>query len=403
MNILDLQSNKKNSAVNAALPVVLLFMSSLLIFSPIIRHMSRFAYDYVVHTSIAEQMLANHTLFSPHFLLQAVIILFRSLLQTDFGTSCFLTVLLAIMVTATMLYNSMCRATSGRRLLSVSLSMALLLVAPIPVLAPLDGHLYFGYIAASTYHNPTILLLKPFALVVSGFLFNARAEYNTVEWKTLAVCVLMTVSCALVKPSYIIVIVPALIIAVGYRHVNRTLDRSFLIVAIAILFPSLCILAGQYWIAYSAQQLPGVYEGKSSIIFAPVKVMSYYSSWLTVKFVVSIAFPLSVAIAYIRQTVSDGRLCFAWLAFVIGTAYTYLLAESGPRMYQGNFVWSGQISLFLLFVASLGFLCEQVRLTKLNESFNRGRFAVCALIFVMHVISGLGFYAAEFFASEQYW
>ncbi|MNL66026.1 hypothetical protein D3C87_1904350 [compost metagenome] len=52
-------------------------------------------------------------------------------------------------------------------------------------------------------------------------------------------------------------------------------------------------------------------------------------------------------------------LSLAWLCFAFGAAYTYLLAESGTRIVDGNFFWSGSTILFILFTTSMIFLLRQ--------------------------------------------
>ena len=54
----------------------------------------------------------------------------------------------------------------------------------------------------------------------------------------------------------------------------------------------------------------------------------------------------------------DTMLNLAWLTFGFATLQTYLLAEAGPRFNDGNFAWSSQISLFVLFTVSHNNSCH---------------------------------------------
>lgn len=377
-------------------------LSAALVFSPVIWRLSGSAYDYLVHARYAEKMLETLSLASPHFLLQMLIIVVSKLFHANSVQSCFLVVLFSIAGTAALLFDKM-RTATGREWLSCLLVLGLLLTAPLPLLAPWDRHLYFGYVAVNVYHNPTIILLKPFALLISGFIVTNSSRGGAAGRKGLVLYLLAVAGCALVKPSYTIVIVPAVLAALFISRMRRDMAGNIRSILFVVLLPSLLILSIQYWMTYSAQQLPGVYEGKSSIVFAPLAVMSNVSSWLWAKFLLSVSFPLAVALCYFRRVVTDVRLCFSWLAFAIGSAYTYLLAESGPRMFQGNFIWSGQITLFILFVVTLEFFCEQLRTGRSGDQ-PRSRVAVlCAAIFLLHVLSGIVFYASEYAASEKFW
>lgn len=384
------------SARWAALLTALL---AILIFAPIIWRMSHSAYDYIVHTDSAVKMFTTGTLSSPHFLFQAGIITLRQLFPISFQSATVLVVLFSIAATAALLFKIMQTATKTIWMAGI-LTICLLLVAPLPLLAPLDGQLYFGYIASNVYHNPTILLLKPFSLLVFAYIVSQSATDEANEWKSLTVCILATIACGLAKPSYLIVMVPALVIAFTLPGLRKALAGRVWLIAYGILLPALIVLAGQYWLTYSAEQIQGVYQGKSSIIFAPLTVMSTVSSWLLVKFLLSLSFPLAVGVSYYRQVLAYPRLLFAWLAFLLGAGYTYLFAESGPRMYQGNFIWSSQITLFLLFVVSTEFFFEEIRCNGLKDRYRKLVFIACFTLFILHTLSGINFYLAQYIAGD---
>lgn len=370
---------------------------AILIFTPIIWRMSLSGYDYSVHTELAVKMLTDRSLPTPHFLLHAGIVTLQQLLPISFQAASALAVLFAMAATAVLLFRMM-SAAAQTIWVAATLTLGLLLVAPIPFLFPLDEKLYFGYIAGNVYHNPTILFLKPFALLVFAFIFTPTQEVGATNWKSLTACILATTASALAKPNFVIVIVPALVVAFAIPAMRRELVPKAKFIACAVLLPALIILAGQYWLTYSSEQIPGVYQGRSGIIWAPFVVMANFSSWLPAKFLFSIAFPLAIFIGYFRQVLAHPRLLLAWLAFVIGAAYTYLLAESGPRMYHGNLAWSGQVTLFILFVVSTAFLCEEVRCNGLKDRYRKLVFALCLTLFILHALSGINFYRAQFAA-----
>jgi len=72
--------------------------------------------------------------------------------------------------------------------------------------------------------------------------------------------------------------------------------------------------------------------------------------------------------------------------FLSGAGQLYLFAETGERMYHGNFRWSAQIGLFILFAWSARLLLRQ------PVEFLRGSRASRALawgIFGLHLLAGL--------------
>lgn len=373
-----------------------------ILFAPIIIRMTGYAYDYVVHRDLAVKLLETHAVSAPHFLLQLAIIVLNLLLPGSIDNAFVVVIELASISTAAVIAERIYRETESPRR-TIWLTLSLLLAAPVALLAPLDGHFYFGYIPTNVYHNPTIILLKPLALISFGFSVMAFSKENRSQLNTWLLCALATIACGLTKPSFTICILPALALFAGFKITMKcTIDWKLL--AFGFFIPAVTLLAGQYWITFSASQIPGVLQGKSDIIFAPFSVMKAYSSGLPFKFLLSLLFPLSVLATRFKSAIRDTSLQLAWLLFLAGACCTYLLAESGPRFLQGNFTWSGQITLFLLFAYSLFFLLkEQKKAPGSQLSFLRERQIICSAALGLHVLFGIIFYILEFIQTEQYW
>lgn len=369
-----------------------------LLYLPIIARMLETGYDYIVHMELAENMLHSGRIMTPHFLLQSAVSSLSSLVQVPVRTATASVILLAVAATALIITRNIL-TTLPRPCRSVPLAIALLLVAPPAVLFPLDRHLYLGYVSANVFHNPTMLLLKPLALLSFGYAVMA-IDGSTVHLRRhLLYSFLLTVACALTKPSFTICILPALALLAAFGLRGRQTPDWRLVLA-GFLVPAAIVLALQFRMTYTADQLQGVYGGKSGIILAPLEVMRSYSSWLSVKLLLSLSFPLAVLICHFREARENAELRLGWLTFSIGAAYTYLLAESGPRMFQGNFTWSAQISLFILFVSSVKFLLG--RSTERTPS-ERKKFVFCSTLLSLHLIFGLAFYLSEYLQTERYW
>jgi hypothetical protein len=105
---------------------------------------------------------------------------------------------------------------------------------------------------------------------------------------------------------------------------------------------------------------------------------------LPLKFLLSIAFPLAVYLAYFPRARRDTAFNLAWLCVAVGMAWTYLFADSGDRV-AGNLVWNGQSAVLILYVATLLFWLREnpwLNAGKLPRSY--WRFALCALVFALH-------------------
>jgi hypothetical protein len=265
----------------------------------------------------------------------------------------------------------------------VAAALTLTLVAPIMLFAPLDGKFYFGYIGLANYHNPTIHLLRPFALLSFLFVETAFSRPRS-PGGLVALSAAIMVGGAWVKPSFAMSILPVLGLAAAWAlWRKRPADWRMLILGLAL--PALLSLALQTVIVYLVPD-----ADPSGITIAPLAVESAFSQVLPFKILLSIAFPLSALVFFWRRYRSEPALQLAWLGFLSGALQLYLLAETGKRFYDGNFRWSAQIMLFLLFVATTRFLlCQKLILPKGQ------RLAVWS-IYLLHLAGGIAYYIASF-------
>lgn len=384
----------KPSSLIKLLPAIL----AVTIFLPIIRRLAETGYDYQVHIKLAANMLKSGGINTPHFLLQAGAILLSPLTGGLLNATVAL-LLLASAATAVIISRYI---SSGKEspLIAILMTLALLIATPVAILFPLDRHLYLGYIGINLYHNPTMFLLKPLALLSFTYIVNSLDSATRLPLTALATSSILTVACAVAKPSYTIVILPALGILLACRIINkRPFDWKFLL--FSILIPAVIILLIQYRMTYSTAQIQGVYSGNSGIIFAPMAVMNSYSAFLLPKLLLSLLFPLTVLFSYFREAIRDNGLQLSWFACLVGCFYTYFLAESGPRMLQGNFSWSAQISLFILFAASAKLLLKNS--ANHAERLEKTKLFTCTAALTLHLFFGIAFYVAEFVRTELYW
>jgi hypothetical protein len=237
-------------------------------------------------------------------------------------------------------------------------SFTLPFLAPVMALAPLDGRYYYGYIGLANYHNPTIQLLRPIALLVFILALQVFRRPRNPGWMIASAAILVILS-ALVKPNYLLCVLPAMAV-LGLILLLRRQPLDIRMGLLGFALPAAVVLAAQWYVTYA---MPGA--DNSHIIFLPLVVERYFSNYLPWKFLLSILFPLTVLLLTARQVVRDRSLQLAWLSFVFGALQLYLLAESGDRLYDANFRWSAQITLLILIVACVRFVT--VRLAAENK------------------------------------
>ncbi len=343
--------------------------------------------DYLAHIAFTQQLLWGDPLDPvplSHPALQLVLAAMFLATGKLFDLRGLLLVLQVVVqvITVFILYNWFGKAKyKGWDAIRAGMAVSLTFVAPVMLLVFVDDRYYLGYIGLANYHNPTIHLLQPVALL--SFFYAIKAmDSNQSSWKSIALAAFWMTLSTWIKPNYAISILPALALVAGIRWLHHRLsDIKMLVWGFA--FPGIFMLGIQFLITYH----PGtVGEG---ISLAPLVVLGAYSGSLLVKFVFSCLFPLVILVFAWRSFPTNSGLLLAWAGFIAGAAQMYLLAETGNRMYGANFAWSAQIMLFLLFAASARWL--------LREQLAPGGMKLLRMItlygyYFIHVAAGIIYY-----------
>jgi hypothetical protein len=375
---------------------------AVLVLAPIVSRLAGTGADYTIHRNLAVAMKAHLTLYSPHFLLQFLALAVDFLVPGDINAAMIVVSLVAYAAVAATIVRVILRRTSSVAV-ALTLTLALLLASSVAVLFPLDRHLYYGYIPANVFHNPTMVLLKPLAMLSFGYAVAALWPQQGQSVRTFIPCALLSVACALAKPNYTVCILPALVFVAAKRAASRSpIDWRLLI--LGFLLPASATLMLQYYWTFSDSQIPGVLPGNSHIVFAPLAVMSQHSSWLAVKLLLSLLFPISVLATNFRRVREDSALMLAWVLFAVGAGMMYLLAESGPRMIHGNMLWGAQIAVFILFVQSAAHISAYFGGALATATQWERRRALASLgCLLLHTAFGIALYVGEYVQVAKYW
>jgi len=338
--------------------------------------------DYWLHLSFVENLLNNQPIpdfTSAHPLWQYGVIVLARLFHLSSSNAAVLFQMIASTLFALLVYEAFLR-TGLPWYGAVLFSAVLNLVTPLSIYVLQDTFYYLGYIGITSYHNPTIIWLKPLSLVVFFAGTNLLAGKQSTWLKVLLIAVLMFLSTWL-KPSYTICLLPVVCVIALYRIIKKKLvDWKMLIGGFVI--PSVLLLAWQFITTYAASD-------EAEVIFAPFAVMSAYSNHLLFKFILSIWFPLWVTLFWWKEIQKENNFLLAWVVFGAGAFYTYFLAESGPRFLHGNFGWSGEITNVILFVSASLFFAKQ--LTH-KWPWKWKEILILGAAFLPHVAFGIAYY-----------
>ncbi|OGD22978.1 MAG: hypothetical protein A2W03_06320 [Candidatus Aminicenantes bacterium RBG_16_63_16] len=364
-----------------------------LLYAPIAEGFLQVFSDHTIHVSFAEQLYRTHWLPAPHFLYQALIALLVELRpEWPFKTAALIVLSVFYALSGVLLFRETARLLVPRecskaRLLrsaAVALVAAAAILTMQPVIRPGETQMYkIGYFWGEPYYSPTYSVMKPLALLSAfsavTFLRRSRSRSGPIVGAALA-----TTAGALAKPSFVICLAPAVLVLAGVRLVRRQpFDRRALL--LGLLLPSFAVLGLEYCLSYGGSASGVSYQ--NSIIIAPFSVMRLHSQHLAAKFLLSVLFPVAVYVLYWRKARHDTSLNLAALLFAFGAGYTFLLAEKIGGA-AGNFLWSGYITVFMLFVFAALFYVRQL----LERPFERReilRHLAAFGLLLLHVRSGV--------------
>lgn len=341
--------------------------------------------DMAQHIAYAERIRSFSDLTSPHFLFQLALKAVHAIgLTYNTATAWVLGVCyggMAVLI-AREIRRRGAALTTMRALLVVP---ALLLASHVFLLTIDPPTLYHGYFVPVAYHNPTQQPNKLFALWIyfiycAHFLDSQRAEARSAAWAGG-----LTVLSALAKPSFLIAFLPTAGLF-ALADLARRRWRQVLLFAIGIALPTTLVLSWQALRTYGTN--PG-----AGVIFAPFAVFDFAPTLY--KLPASLLFPIVVAGVAARGGVRDPKFTFAWVFTAVAMFITLFLAEAGSRLGEGNFAWTGQTAVFLLYVESLLLLISRPDLARWRTA-PWGAFA-------LHVLCGVVWYALVFSSDWSRW
>lgn len=384
----------------AASPVlwssVVLVVLGFVLFAPMMQRWSLLS-DYEVHNALAYDLTEDPAEVyrnTPHFVYHTLTALvYRLLPRTDiWGAGAWVMTLsyvaLLLLIFWRLWAASAARGWWGSAALA-GLALASLLVTPINLLSP--ENLYFGYFTSHVYHNPTVQMMKPFSVALFFAVPLLYRKGGAPGWRWLPVYLLLTALSLFSKPSFILAFVPALgLLTLGRLVLRKPIHWGLLLGGIVL--PAVAILGLQTL----------TWTGGGGIGFDPLRVFyewtlhyeEYADQFLLEKLLLSVAFPLTVYALHWRQACRHLLFNLGWLTFVVAAAQAYLLVDYSV-IAAGDFGWSAQIGVFVLFLSALLFLVERYAPLFVRHGWTARQRALLALslaVLLLHVISGLYWY-----------
>jgi hypothetical protein len=231
----------------------------------------------------------------------------------------------------------------------------------------INPYIYQGTGSPTVWHNVTLWTVKPLALLASFYIIRALKTNRTSHY----IYSFLTATLSLfAKPSFFIVYLPSLIVLFFYRRIRQYKARLYL---------ATLSMTGGLILLY---QFKNTFGGEG-IKFDPLGVWSIYSSNIPYSILMALLFP----IFYYRlapNTEENDWLTLSWLMTFFGIIQYALFAERGTHYSHGNFGWSYQISLSLLYLFTIADFAKNFHILNTFYKF------ILSVIFLLQV--GVGLY-----------
>ena len=254
---------------------------------------------------------------------------------------------------------------------------------------PLAGkYRYVSYQNGNLWHNSTYLVMRLIGMATLLYYFRLEKTYgeriSAKNWFILTA--LLAVGTG-VKPSFLTVFAPALALKLLWDLFHRVRFRQIFLLGCTVL-PSLGVMLWQNAVLFGQDTGNGFH-------FAPWYTFSLHADRPKAAVLCSLAFPLVVALFSLKKIFSDKQYFFAWMMTGIGFFEALLLAETGSRSRDGNFLWGYLFALFFLYVYSFRVFKEML-LTRREEKDTKVvswiPVALCGLVFLYQLYCGVYFF-----------
>jgi hypothetical protein len=262
------------------------------------------------------------------------------------------------------------------------LTVAAMMVGPI-FLFTFPDRMYLGYITGNPYHNPTQLLLRPFALLLFYHAYNNL--YARRNLGNILIAAVLVAAATQSKSNFTLTFLPALAI-LAFIQIRKLKEINWLYIIFGLGIPAMTTLVAQYFISFTGDRV-------DSIIFAPFKAIFLFvpNGWVLLIFtLLSTLFPLVVTFSYWKQTRINLRLRLAWINFLVAFVIAILFSQV-INMASLNFWWGPSIAIFILFVECVE-IAGNNGMFSFREPTRRLQRIVGLAVFSLHLLCGIIFY-----------
>ncbi|HVV68953.1 MAG TPA: hypothetical protein VHE99_08000 [Gammaproteobacteria bacterium] len=338
--------------------------------------------DIFVHIKMVSQVV-NGELKIPHVGFQYTVYYINKLFHLSFNIAAFMLLALAFTFLAYIIFRLL------KHFLEVSTSIGILSTTCLLLVSALyipwfNKYIFLGQGSPNVWHNPTLIMVKPFAFLVTYLSILALDSKKLKHWVLVSILLLLSMA---YKPSFGVVFIPAFFY---FIVINHTKELTVYIKAGLAVFPSCLYALYQYYVmSYQFNNNPE----QGAIQLSVFGVLHLFTHNVFISLLLATAFPLSLMLFRFKQFVSNKYLQLILIMFVIAYAQMGLLAETGRHFGDCNFFWGYLIVLQLLFVFSFIEFVKWVKTAKSQNILVKSEIGLVSIIFALHLFSGIYYFS----------
>jgi hypothetical protein len=244
--------------------------------------------------------------------------------------------------------------------------------------------IFLGVGSPNVMHNPTTLVVKPFAIgVVLALVTGVQAKQILKAVGLIFIAAVLAVLSTYAKPNFAIAMLLAVPVIGSVFLITRKITVVRWMLMMCPVLATILVLSVQ-WVAQYNPQSP------NGIALSPMTIATHYHKNPLLGAVQLMAFPLGVALVCPR-IFKDTLFSTAFMIFVVALVQYFLLAETGPRHLDGNFGWGKDIASHAVFACALGYAVREVIVG--GQRGNALLLSCIATLYVWHLWSGVNYFS----------
>lgn len=243
---------------------------------------------------------------------------------------------------------------------------------------------YVSYQSGNLWHNSTYQCMKLGAVI--SLLLYLKIEKNYAEkifrkdWILFAAVLIITTG---IKPSFLTVFAPAMALKLLWDLFHKVPFRQIFFFGCSVL-PACAVMLWQNSVLFGSDTGQG-------FSLQPWYTFSLHADRPKLAVLCSIAFPLVVLLCSVKELWKDKNYFFGWLMTGIGFLEALLLAESGSRSRDGNFLWGYCFAIFFIFIISFVKWLQLFRKAK-NQLLYKVLFLLSGIVLFYQTYCGVYFF-----------